>query len=271
MDTITVERARAGKKPAQHEAPPPSADGVFIPETFQESLAKKRSQIELAHARAETNWWRLATLLMGGVAIIMGIGWNKADTRYANSVRVAWVKVQPNGASQVEYFDDGQSPARFFQAQINAAFMNYLEHRYRVQPESIVADYGYVLDFYGDAMRSQFLDKKGFNAAKVAAEIEANPSTPRTDVTVRALDHDTLNTPDKANKYTGTYETTAYLTLRTRSGNADPVPAQKIVKITWSLHRIEDLPKDLSILKVNSPGLQILSEKVIDDLSGPAK
>jgi len=121
---------------------PSGADGMHLDESDQESLRKKRSQQELAHARTREALWCAAFFLAVFVAVLTTWGWMRADDRYLNNIRVAWIKLQPNGQSQVEYWDDGGTPNRFFQATINASLINYVEHRYRKHRETIVAAYG---------------------------------------------------------------------------------------------------------------------------------
>jgi len=118
----------------------------------------------------------------------------------------------------------------------------------------------------GYAMRHDFLDIKGYSAAKVASEFEANPNAGSVDVVLRAIDHNTLNTPDAANNSTGTFESAIYITLKTVSNGIALPPQNKIVKILWSLRPVEDLNKQLEILKVNPLGIQLISDKMIDDV-----
>lgn len=243
-------------------------DGMFVPSAYQDSLAAKRSQSELARAYANTNFWRLATVLSLGIAAFAVVGWRIADDRFANNVRVAWVKLSPDGASQVQYFDDGGAANRFFQATVNASLINYIEHRYRQRKETISADYGYALNFMGEPVRTEFL--QGFNAPKVAAELEACPSCDQVDVSVRAVDHDTMVTPDGKNAETAVYESTVYLTEQLFTSGGTATPHNKIVKLVWSLRKVAELTKNLAMLKVNPLGIQIIGERELDDLAPEA-
>jgi len=244
---------------------PECHDGLYVESAYQDSLAAKRSQTELARAHANTHFWRLATLLALGVAGLAVLGWHRADDRFANNVRIAWVKLSPDGASQVQYFDDGGAGNRFFQATVNASLINYVEHRYRQRKETISADYGYALNFMGEPVRGQFLTD--FNAPKLAAAIESCPSCDQTDIAVRAMDHDTMVTPDGHNAETTVYETTAYITETLLTTGGSRVPKNKIVKLVWSLRPVKDLTAKIDMLKVNPLGLQIIGERELDDLA----
>ncbi|MGE5515987.1 MAG: hypothetical protein ACM31D_09205 [Bacteroidota bacterium] len=251
-----------------HDLDPTQDDGRFIESTWQDSLAAKRSQSELVRAQANTHFWRLATLLALGVAVLAVLGWRQADDRFANNVRIAWVKLSPDGASQVQYFEDGGAGNRFFQATVNASLINYVEHRYRRRKETISADYGFALNFMGEPVRSQFLGE--FNAPKVAAALESCPSCDQIDIAVRAMDHDTMVTPDGQNAQTTIYESTAYISETVLTAGGNRVPKNKIVKLVWSLRPVKELTRRIDMLKVNPLGLQIIGERELDDLAPEA-
>ena len=245
------------------------ADRNYLDEADQERIRKKRSQKELARALTALNYHRVLSLVLGLGFVVAGYGWHQADERFANNVRVAWVKLQPNGQTQVEYWDDATTPNRFFEAALNASIMNYVEHRHRQIRETISADYGYVLPFMGDELATQFLAKDGFNAVKVAAECEGNPACPRIEVTVRAIVHDTMNTPDRNNAETGTFETNVYITLKITHPGAQPEYQNKIDKLIWQMRPVDEIPSPAvrpDFLKVNPLGMKIVTESVIDDV-----
>lgn len=248
-----------------HDLDPTQDDGRFIESAWQEALAAKRSQSELVRAQANTQFWRLATLLALGIAGLSILGWYRADDRFANNVRIAWVKLSPDGASQVQYFEDGGAESRFFQATVNASLINYVEHRYRRRRETISADYGYVLNFMGDPVRGQFLGD--FNAPKVAAALESCPSCDQTEVAVRAVDHDTMVTPDSKNGRTTIYESTIYVSESALTAGGSRVAKNRIVKLVWSLRPVKELTRRIDMLKVNPLGLQIIGERELDDLA----
>jgi hypothetical protein len=90
------------------------------------------------------------------------------------------------------------------------------------------------------------------------------------DIAVRAIDHDTIVTPDGKNAETAVYESTVYLTEQRFTSGAVPVPRNKIVKLVWSLRPVTELTKTLTLLKVNPLGLQVIGERELDDLAPEA-
>ncbi len=244
---------------------PDHNDGAYLPDRDQESLAKKRSQQELTRAWSAANWSRVLNLVLGGTLALCIVNWRKAEDRYANDVRVAWVKLQPSGQSQVEFYEDGGNTNRFFEAAVNASLINYTEHRYRRRRETIEADYGYALQFMGDALRGEFLNQ--YNAAKVAADLASCASCDLTDVSVRAIDHSTLVTPDRMNAGTTIVETTVYFRESLLQRGAGNNSRNRQVKITWALRPVSQITRNLPALQANPLGIQIIAERVIDDLA----
>jgi hypothetical protein len=239
-------------------------DGQQLPADFQDRLAAKRSQRELALLRTDRNWWRVAFAGASVVAVVCAWGWKTAADRFANNVQVAWVKLAPNGTHQVEFFDDGGQGNRFYQATVNASLINYVEHRYRKRRETIAADYGIALQFMGPELRTDFLER--FRAAQVAADHERCPSCDQVDVDIRAVDHDTLFTPD-AKDPKGVYETTVYLTEKITTAGQSQRPRNKLVKLVWKVLPVAEVQKDLARLKVNPLGIDIIGERALDDLA----
>ena len=223
------------------------------------------TQKELSRAWTTANISMVLNLVLGGALALSAHGWRKADDRWANDVKVAWVKVLPSGQTQVEYYEDAGNPNRFFEATINASLINYVEHRFRRRRESVEGDYGYALQFMGDSLRSEFLDK--FKAAKVAADLAACASCDLSDVHVTAIDHNVLITPDRANAGTSVIESTVYFREVSLGRGAANNTRNRRAKLTWAFRPVAEVSKNLPALKANPLGMQILSERVIDDLA----
>ncbi len=169
-------------------------DNNMLPEAEGHRLAKTRSRQELARARTIQNALIVVTIIALLVMALAMMMWMRAESRFAQNVRVAFVKMAPNGSTQVEYYEDGADANRWYQATINKSLMDYVEHRYQEKHGTISYDWGYAMQFMSDPVQKQFVN--GFNAAKVAAAFEASQSTGETEATVRAIDHDEIITPD---------------------------------------------------------------------------
>jgi len=258
-----LDRPNQNERPSRIESD--FNDGAYIEDSFQQELASKRSQKELARLWTTCAWSFVVNLVLACALVLAVFAWRKADDRYANDVRVAWVKLIPNGQSQVEYWDDGGAPNRFFQATVNKSLIDYVEHRYRRRSETIEADYGFALEFMSDNQRAQFLQV--YNAPKIAADVSGCGACDQVDLSVRAIDHNTMVSPDRMNAGTTIVESTVYITETTLlHGAAGNDKRNKMVKLTWGLRPVAEITKNLKSLQANPLGLQIISEKEIDDL-----
>lgn len=257
----SVTRARMTAKPV--EMPPDG--GVIDTETHEQIqiLRGKRSQRELATAKAELNFWRLSTFGLIGALIISGLGWRRADDRYANDVRIAWVKVQPDGRSDAQLWSDGGNPNRFFEPFINTALINFVEHRYRHIRSTIVSDYGLAALFMSPTLRREWLADGA--AAKEATDFEANGNGGEYSIIIKAIDHSTMVNPDAANRGSIIVDSTVYVTQHYLDGTRPD--EQKIVKLTWRLVPLAQLQHDWQQLKENGPGVEILSSHIVTALS----
>jgi hypothetical protein len=255
------------RKPPQ-KYDPDQQDGVYLPEDDQDRLSRKRSQRELtrAHVSANIAWGLAASMSL--VAIVAGFGWHAADERFANNVKIAWVKLEPGGPSQVDIDPSGGDQNRWYESGINASLINYVEHRFRKRRQTISADYGFALLFLGGSERTAFLD--GYNAAKVAADFEhCSGGCEENDIEIRAIDHDQLISPARAKDRVSVIESTVYLTVRPLAAGPKSAAGQRLrfIKILWQLKPVSELNKDLNALKANPLGIEILEQHEFDDLA----
>lgn len=251
------------KSPPNYD--PEQQDGVYLPEDEQQKLSAKRSQRELARALVSRN---IAWLVSGGlglVAFAAVLGWRDADERFANNVKVAWVKLEPNGPSQVEIDPSSGDQNRWYESGINASLINYVEHRFRKRRQTISVDYGYSLLFLGAAERNNFLEV--FNAAKAAAAFEQCGNCEENDIEVRAVDHDQMISPARAKDRTSVVESTVYMTVRPLGSGSKSGQRYRFVKLLWQLKPVSEINKDLNALKANPLGIEILEQHDFDDLA----
>ncbi|KYO51542.1 hypothetical protein [Tistrella mobilis] len=238
---------------------------MMIDADQQERLARSRTVTELARLRRDRNAWRLATLAAVAVMVPLAWGYKLAVDDYAAHVRVAWVKLLPNGDGYAEYLDDGGEADRYFDRAIDAALTNYLQWRFRVEPRTIRTDYGNASTFLGPAETQKFL--KDFGAARRAAEAEGCVSCPTTDVTVRALNHTLLRPAEGARA--AVYKTAAFLTQTDRDQAGGVVTRrQLIVTLDWTLRPAAEAGRDLTRLAINPPAIEIISQDIRVDQAG---
>lgn len=246
---------QAGAKARPVELPP---DGGVINSPLKDKLdliTEVRSQRELAAARAERNVWRLVSVGLVVGIVVTSAGWRRADDRYANDVRIAWVKLLPDGRSEAQLWNDGGNANRFFEPFINTALINFVEHRFRHIRATIVSDYGYAAQFMSPELRQDFLGSG--KAADEATAFEASGNGGEYSVKITAIEHNTMVNPDVENRQSIVVDSTVYVDEHYLDGSNKDV--KKIVKITWRLIPLANLQKDWNQLRDNGPGIEILS------------
>jgi len=249
------------------ERDPAIHDGAMIDTDFQKALSKKRSRSELARAKTINNVLLFALAFCLFITLIAVGGWRKAADRYANNVQLLYVKLAPDGTSQVDYFGDGGAGNRWYEATVNASLINYVEHRFQKHKATISYDYGFALQYMSPAISADFRDNYG--AADVALEHTDCIGCPATDVHIRAIDHETLQYPtNQQDISTAVYKTVVYITLTEREEDGNVLSKEnKIVNLTWRLLPAPDVAANPNALNANPLGISIINQKVKNDLS----
>ena len=93
---------------------------------------------EAALTVEKTRWFILA-LVLSLVAFISMLSAYKANTRADNNIKVAWVKMYPNGTWDIEFDDENRAP-EFFQSTIDYLIRQWVELRFSNIPHSIKND-----------------------------------------------------------------------------------------------------------------------------------
>ena len=235
----------------------------MLPNAVQQKLAKSRAQTELKRLVAARNAFMALSLLLGIVATVTVFGWLQANNRYANDVRVAWVKLLPSGEHEVEYIDDGGHRDRYLDRAVDASLQNYIQYRWRQRRATIERDYGAAFMFLSDRLGREFLDE--FGAADVAAKLQECRDCSERDFEIRALDHDRIVAPTDGRS--AVYRTTAYAT-EVEIARAGRVAGRrpKLVILTWRLRDMDSLSKTLTHLRVNPLGIEVIEESLRDEV-----
>jgi hypothetical protein len=235
----------------------------MIPNDLQIKLAKSRAQTELKRLVVARNAFMALSLFLGVIATAAVFGWMQANNRYANDVRVAWVKLLPSGEHEVEYIDDGGHRDRYLDRAVDASLQNYIQYRWRQRRATIERDYGAAFMFLNDKLGREFLDE--FGAANVAAKLQECRDCNETDFEIRALDHDRIVAPVDGRP--AVYRTTAYAT-EIEIARAGRVAGRhpKLVILTWRLRDMGALSKTLTHLQVNPLGIEIIEQSLRDEV-----
>jgi hypothetical protein len=207
-------------------------------------------------------------LLLGLICLFSIMFAWKESNRADNNIKVAWVKMQPNGTWDVEFHDESRQP-EFFPATIDYILTQWVERRFSEVSVSVKADYGFVYTFMSPKLRSDFTAANGFNAAVKAAEIADCATCREIRAKVRNLDH---YDSDKTNfgKQDGTlYRSNIFISKASHNADGSPMaePEKMIVSIQWRIKAKDEIQADKEILKQNPIGLEILSYELLNDRS----
>ena len=216
---------------------------------------------------ADKNRWFIATLLLSVVAIMaMALAYS-ASKRADTNIKVAWVKMYPNGTWDVEFQDENRAP-QFFQATIDYLIRQWVERRYSQIPYSIKNDYGYVYNFMSPKLRKEFISPRQFNAPQKAAELTACSACNHIEFKVRTIDHyDSDKT--RFGKYEGVlYRSNVFVQRQEKNPDGTLVDnLNMIVPLQWRIKSTAEIQTDKKMLEHNPIGLEIIDYDILKDAS----
>lgn len=189
-------------------------------------------------------------------------------------IRVAFVKLHPNGSYHVS-FNDSEQPFSLFASTIDALLRKAIVSRYRENPDTIVADYNAAALFMGATELQKFIDE--FDAPAYIEDYLSCPGCPVVEPVVQTLHHledvspriDTLS----AGKV---IRSTMYLNFEYRDRRTGALLREeaKIVPLSWHLDPAKIAAigaagdaTSMQALNVNPIGLTLLSYSLADDRS----
>lgn len=246
---------------------PAGEEGLVAQQVIVRAQADPRTDL-LAATRVDRARWFAAFLVLGGITFFSAFGWYEANRRFAENVRVAWVKLDPSGAYTVDFADE-QRPVEFFQTTLESKLGEFVEKRYRRSIATILADYRFVGHFLSPALSTRFLAPEDYNAPKVAAELVAckGGNCLERDVKVRVVQHRTqiaARIPDK--REVTMYETLVFVTFTDRKPAGQVVERRNgIVQIGWRIRTKAEIGASKASLPMNPLGLEILSLELKED------
>jgi hypothetical protein len=242
-------------------------EGLVPEKVIAQVRAHSRFDV-LAATTVDRARWFAAFLVLGGITFFSAFGWYVANQRFAENVRVAWVKLDPSGAYTVSFADD-ERPVEFFQATLESKMTEFVEKRYRRSMATILADYRYTGYYLSQALTTQFLSKQDYDAPRVAAELIAckGGNCLERDVKVRVVQHRTAidaHIPDK--REVKMYETQVFLTFTDRKLLGTVVERRNaIVQVGWRIRTKGEIVANKAALPFNPLGIEILSLELKED------
>lgn len=183
-----------------------------------------------------------------------------------NTREVVWVKLMPDGSSEVTDFKPKEEQPVYIRA-VNSGLDHYIKSRYQVHAETIKRDYAEAGVYLGDKLFADFTSKAGFYAIQVASDIADKPdSKARKDISDVRFDHydqiegDFSGTKKPVIRTTITWNEEEYKADGTKK---PPIP--RMQRITWTLlDRDEISKKSDAWLRLNPLGIEILTKDEID-------
>ena len=248
-----------------------SAAGGSIPSDIQRKLRGNKDIEKAVALRVDRNRWFIVVLALFATVIFALFEAHRANDRFANNVRVAWVKLSPNGTTQVEY-EDEQRAASFFPATVDAKLIEYVERRYSKRHASIVDDLNFAYALMSDPLGTHFLreDKAQIEAAKFVKCPQCNEVKVdvRTLQSLQKIDASYLTKGHENNIFT----TLAFATETERNplGEVVGIPKNIIVTLQFRFKSKGEIIATRDQLRMNPIGMEILDESKKVDSASPA-
>jgi hypothetical protein len=257
-------------------SPAPAADPSLVPLgeeglVPEKVIARVRSQSRfdlLASTSVDRARWFAAFMMLGAITLFSAFGWHVANQRYAENVRVAWVKLDPSGGYTLDYAD-AVRPVEFFQSTLDSKLTEFVEKRFRRSLATILADYRFAGYFLSPALTTQFLSPDDFNAPKVAAELLAckGGNCLERDVKVRVVQHRTqinAHIPDK--REVQMFETQIFITFTDRKLTGYVVERRNaIVQVGWRIRTKGEIAGNKAALPMNPLGMEVMTLELKED------
>lgn len=236
--------------------------GGLIPGDLQDGLNKGRRKETVAYMRTVSNRMFYITIVSVTMAIFCAYGWHQADKRFAENVKVAYVKMYPGGHYDVQY-EEADKPVDYFATTVESKLEEFVEKRYSKRRDTINTDYGFAKLMMSPEMQVDFMQnyKAAEEAAKVIKCSECDQITTKARE-VQPFDKDLLPNSRRHNQYT----TIIFATDQIRNKDGKLLECKnKIVTVIWKIRPIEATAKKRDELKYNPLGQEIIRSDVRDD------
>lgn len=229
--------------------------GGLIPSDIKKDLVKDRHLKNISFLSANGNKWFYIALLSIVANIGQQIGWHRADKRFAENVQVAWVKMQPNGVTDIEIADK-EKPVDFFMNTVESKLSEWTEKRFSKRKATIKTDYGFARLMMSPELQTDFMDN--YKAAEVAAKLMACAECQEVETKVREvqmLDKDKIESTRNSQLYTSLI----FITEQTKSKEGRIMSCEnKIITVLWKFRPVADIVNKRDELKYNPLGQDIV-------------
>jgi hypothetical protein len=221
-----------------------------------------------ASLTVDRNRWFIIVVILSLVAFVSIISAYKANTRADHNIKVAWVKMYPNGTWDIEFHGESRKP-EFFQSTIDYLISQWVERRYSEIPHSIKNDYGYAYNFMSPKLKQEFISPTQFNAPKKAADIAGCSACNHIEFKVRTDINHYDSDQTRFGKHDGVlYRSNVFVRRETKNPNGSLVDTiNMIVSLQWRIKSVKEIQTDKKMLKHNPIGLEIIDYDLLKDPS----
>lgn len=241
----------------------PTEPGGLLSAEAQAELAKKaRFAKSIANAKTDSNRWFYVAVCSMLMTCVTAFGWHKADKRFAENVRVAWVKLEPNGTYHVDYADE-KKPIDYFTATVESKLMEYAEKRFSARRDSISTDYGFAALMMEPQLKTDFMEN--FKAPEKAASLldcKECAQVVNKVRTIQSIDKDLSPGTSKKEQYTTlVFSTIQHLDKNGRISTCE----NKIITLFWTFRPRAQIVDKTDELRYNPLGMGMIRDTMRDD------
>ena len=230
--------------------------GGLIANNTHEEMVKNRHAKTMAHITVDRNKWFYVAMISLICNVGQQIGWHKADKRFAENVRVAWVKMYPNGLTDTE-IADVEKPVDFFMNTVDSKLKEWIKKRYSMNKATITSDYGFAHFMMSEKMKTDFMDN--YKAPDIASAFKKCNDCQEINVKIRDLrmiDKEKIENTRNGQQYTAMALTTEQkLNKEGRIVSCE----NKITTILWKFRSIAEVANKPSELEYNPLGQEIIA------------
>lgn len=235
-----------------------------MPADLQKSMRDARHLDQLVALRTDRNRWFVFTALLAVLALATSIGWYSADRRFADNVRVEWVKLDPSGGYTIQY-DSENRPTTFFRATVQSLLSRYVKARYQKERYTVAHEYGIAYLFMSPQLQQRFLVEE--HAPMRAARLQKCPTCNSVAIQVRTMqdiDKVALILPDA--HPSAIYTTLVFVTETVRDPDGLTVRrANKIITLQWRIKSRRQIVRHREALAYDPLGIEIMTDSIKDD------
>jgi len=222
-----------------------------------------QQKIEVSKLIVERNYFALICLGLILVLILSLSFILVQKNQLKHNTQTVIVKLSPDGTHAVEFFEDRSMPVYFLNT-VNSLISEYTERRYSKISSSIIADYGFVLKFMSKPLQHEFI--KEYKAAEIAKKHQSCGQCQQQFVTVRTIQHYEADQVIINAKPDMEYRTTVFITVNYKSNLGKKIFShRKIITLIWRIKNLNELNANLSALKANPIGLEIIRASIKND------